>query len=362
MSTSARTLSERKLRIETLEQKQLLAGDVLVNVVNGALNIQGDDLDNQIAVSSGEEPGTYIVRGLNGTNVMTGEPASEGGVAEGTAPESAVVVEGVRRGIRANMGDGNDTVILGDLNVRRSVSINTGDGDDNVLVGVGQGDEPGSIPAGTAGDDNADSAVAIRGNLNISTGTGADTIAINNTTTGGGLRLSAGADDDTVRIGRADAVAEKSLGENPVEGDDQVNPEADVRFRRGMRVNLGLGDDNAAIRDTHTRWLAVNGGGGDDNIRLNGVHARTLAVHGGRGDGADTVSISDSTTRVLFAALGGGDDTLNLGGVRAQLALLAGGGETDTLNLLGENRIRRQRAVGFDLGAQSEDSREPSLT
>lgn len=379
MSISARTDSRRRLRIESLEQKQLLAGDVLVNVVNGALNIQGDDLDNQIAVSSGQEPGTYLIRGLNGTNViMAGDDTTDdttGDTTNGAAPERAVVVEGVRRGIRANMGDGDDTVILNDLRVRRSVSINTGAGDDNVLVGVQPPDGPGPMPAATDAveeDAATDVSVAIRGSLNIRTGLGSDDVAINNTRGGGRLRVAAGADADTVRIGRpevaADDTGEPGDGEELVTAADDATatPEADVAFRRGVRVHLGAGQDTLAVNDLSTRHLRAHGGEGDDTMRLNGVHSRTIAVYGGRGDGADTVGIRDSATHVLFAALGDGDDTLNLGGVRAQLALLSGGaGDGDTLNELGENRIRYQRAIGFELGsdseAENENRGEPSL-
>ena len=55
------------LRFEQLEEKKLLAGDVTVAVVHGALMIDGDDLGNQIVVSSGENPGEYLIRGLDGT-------------------------------------------------------------------------------------------------------------------------------------------------------------------------------------------------------------------------------------------------------------------------------------------------------
>ena len=50
-----------------------------------------------------------------------------------------------------------------------------------------------------------------------------------------------------------------------------------------------------------------------------------------------------------------------MGGVKAQLALLSGGpGEGDVLNDLGENMIRHQRAVGFELPAVEEDEDVPA--
>ncbi len=121
---SAKQSRSRRARFESLEPKQLLAGDVLVSVVEGRLIVEGDELGNQIAITAGPEPGTYTVHGLDGTNVIlqpppmdpaaTPEPAGE--------PTSTVVVHGVRS-VGIGMGDGDDRVVLREVNFRGDVGI-----------------------------------------------------------------------------------------------------------------------------------------------------------------------------------------------------------------------------------------------
>ncbi|MCA9238955.1 MAG: hypothetical protein KDA37_02095, partial [Planctomycetales bacterium] len=92
-------------RFETLEQKQLLAGDVTYEVVNGNLHLLGDAESNEIVITAGDIEGSYLVQGLNGTTIS---PADGG---DGSAaPVSGFVVEGVTRNVRIDLGDGDDTV------------------------------------------------------------------------------------------------------------------------------------------------------------------------------------------------------------------------------------------------------------
>ena len=97
-----------------MEQKQLLAGDVVVNVVNGVLTLEGDELGNQIVVSSGEDPGSFLIRGLDGTQLVQGD----------AEPVAELVVAGVRHGLRANLGEGNDVLRVENATIRGNVAIN----------------------------------------------------------------------------------------------------------------------------------------------------------------------------------------------------------------------------------------------
>ena len=53
--------SSQSLRFEQLEHKRMLAGDVMVDVVDGVLVIEGDELGNQIAITSGANPGEWFL-------------------------------------------------------------------------------------------------------------------------------------------------------------------------------------------------------------------------------------------------------------------------------------------------------------
>lgn len=332
----------RRFQLESLEPKQMLAGDVAVSVVNGTLFVQGDELDNQIAITSGETPGSYVIRGLAGTNVSM----DDGDSPTDAAATQQVVVNGVRHGIHARMGEGDDVVHLNDLQTRGNVTIATGEGSDIVRVGRGP-----NLPE-MSDDDRvplAEPSVAIGGNLLIRTGNGDDTVVVDHTVGRGRLAISTGADSDAVRIGQRDLQImgeDEETGENG--GVSQFAP--DVRFA-AVNLHLGAGDDTASVSDTTARHsVSVQAGAGNDGVRLAGVRAQTIAIDGGRGEFTDKVAIRDSSTRLLFAALGDGNDVLTLGGVRAQLALLSGGrGDGDALNEVAENFIRRQRVIGFEL-------------
>jgi hypothetical protein len=129
----------RRPGIEALEAKQLLAGDVLVSVVGGNLIVTGDEMDNEISIQSGAEPGQYIVHGRQDTNVTLSKdcPAGSehGQEDQDTDAENVVVVNGVRRGARIRMADGDDTVLIQNARFAGNVSVNMGEGHDSVIVG-----------------------------------------------------------------------------------------------------------------------------------------------------------------------------------------------------------------------------------
>ena len=132
----------RRPGIETLEAKQLLAGDVLVGVVGGNLIITGDEMDNNISVESGAVPGQYLIHGRQDTKVTMSkdcpsdsEHVQEDAGSENVDAENVVVVNGVKRGARIRMADGDDTVVIKNARFSGNVSINMGEGHDSVNVG-----------------------------------------------------------------------------------------------------------------------------------------------------------------------------------------------------------------------------------
>src|SRR5687768_10885367 len=98
--------TQTKLGFESLERKQMLAGDVLVSVVGGNLLVEGDAEANSIVMTSGAETGSLVIQGLDGTNVQFADAAP----GDPPTPASGLVVGGVRGHVRVNLGDGNDTV------------------------------------------------------------------------------------------------------------------------------------------------------------------------------------------------------------------------------------------------------------
>ena len=309
----------RSARFEALEQRQLLAGDVLVNVVRGDLLIRGDAEGNEIAVTAGAEPGTYVVAGLNGTTVHQ----------EGQTPATEVRVSGVRNDVRIGLGEGNDSVSMVDARVAGSVSIHTGAGDDEVTVDQ----------------------VAARGGLGIDTGEDNDTVSLGSENDTGATPLGErdGALEGALRI-------RKGIRVNLGNGNDTLTLE-NAATHVGIGVNGGLGDDSISASGTSATVLAVLGGDGTDTISLNEVRVRHAGIHAGAGN--DDVTIEDSVFATLGVALGEGDDTLSIGGNQARFAVFLGGLGEDTLERLSENEFGFRIVRGFENPADVNGSTIP---
>jgi hypothetical protein len=343
-------LARRPLRFEQLEDKRLLAGDVTVAVVHGALVITGDELGNQIAISSGAEPGEYLIQGLDGTVLHL---AGEDG-----AGESELLVTGVRHGIHVALQEGDDAVSLTDARVHGNVVIDTGAGEDHVSVGLAPAATTDLLLAETIADDSND----LAGGVAI----------------GGSLVIRTGEHNDTVHLGGQDE-GNPELSEFSTDG-NSIRPS--LRVGRNLVIGLGDGEDHLALNAAHvgvatvvnggqdadwinlsharTKVLTLLGGGGEfnDAVSLNHVYADVAGI--GTGQGSDQVEIVDSAFGILGVRTGGGDDTLAIGNTRARLAILLGGeGSQDTWNDLGGNQFGHQIVLGFELPSASEQQEPP---
>src|SRR5688572_15011706 len=61
----------RPCKFESLEKRNLLAGDVTASIRNGDLVIKGDDLDNGITITAGATAGSVLVTGVNAGGTAT---------------------------------------------------------------------------------------------------------------------------------------------------------------------------------------------------------------------------------------------------------------------------------------------------
>jgi hypothetical protein len=320
-----------------LEQRQLLAGDVAVSVVDGQLMVQGDDLDNKIMITAGAEAGSLVITGLDGTNlIQNGDP-----------PAAEVTVTGVHSA-HVELGEGNDLVAVVGANLRGQVAINTGGGDDRVLVGTG-GDA-----AELVGQLPDDVSVSLRGALRINTDSGNDQIAIDDATVRGHIGLNAGEGDDLVSLGSTAAVDESgarlglrgSVHINLGDGNDELNIDQ-LRVRGGIVARGGDGDDTVNVSQTKSNSLVVLGAGGVDTVTLADLDVHHLGVR--TGEGNDSVDIRDSVFSHMGVSLGDGDDTLTTAALEGRLGLMLGGLGEDTLNVLSESTFGREVIRGFEI-------------
>lgn len=257
----ARKIKRSGLNVERLESRAMLAGDVTVRVVAGKLEIEGDGLDNTIAIAAGATAGAFLVTGTGTT--INGSSAA------------LPAFTGVTAGIEVEMNAGNDSVTFGAVTVPQDLDIETGIGNDTVTL-------------------NANLNVA--GELNIETGLDNDTVTAT-TITVGRLEIETGAGNDTVSLTGVtiNQVATGNLSNSKIglaeietgDGTDSVTINGLTAKR--LRVNTGDGADTANIKATVDR-LSVKLSKGSDSLTLSATAAiaNRLSLRGG--SGTDTLT------------------------------------------------------------------------
>lgn len=234
-----------------MESRTLLAGNVTAEVVDGVLNIQGDDDANEIQVR--ETVDGVIVLGLNGTTIN---------------------------------GESDPFIAFeSDLEAHGSINIELNAGDDNVQV---------------EGFD-------LHGSLIVRGGRGDDRLGITAMTIDQRVTFIGGAGDDILY---AEGSEFTHLGAWMGEGDDLVAL-VDSEITGSLLMTARRGDDRLSLDNTivERRMTALMNRGNDDVLLTNGTETRHVFIWGGWGD--DVVQVEDSSTsRSFVARMWYGDDAI----------------------------------------------------
>ena len=97
------TSKGKKLRVEKLEDRSMLNGNVVVSAVGATLLIRGDGGNNGIQISGTATPGQYVVAPIAGS----------GTTINGNGSAAGKTVNKITALISADMGAGNDTLLIG---------------------------------------------------------------------------------------------------------------------------------------------------------------------------------------------------------------------------------------------------------
>lgn len=301
------TMRRNPLSFESLEPKQLLAGDVTVSMVGGNLSVRGDDAANQIAITAGTAANSLVIQGLEGTTVtMAGSTTP--------APATGLEVSGVRGIVTVNMQGGDDSVSISDVQLRRGLTVATGAGNDDVTL----------------------EHVSVGGLLNVATGAGDDTVQIGPATP---------AASDAAPSVKAGLAIDLLLGDG---ADHAVVNNASAPG--AIIVGGGDGADQIAMHGVRSTALLARGGDDDaaDTIDVSGAKAVAAVIGAGGGD--DHVKVADAALTSLNVVLGAGNDQLSLRGVTSHVTVLAGGeGSSDEFVDGGENALGRRVVTGFEI-------------
>jgi hypothetical protein len=310
----------RKLRMEQMERRELMAGDMAVFMQNGNLFI------NEQTGQAGRDNAVSIER-LNDTTVkVTGLPTLADGTlstVNGHASQNFTI--NANTSLFVNLGGGNDAFTFAPIGGEIKFKEIHVDVAAPPLVATTRIASTVAQPTTFPGPDN-DVVVLERfhttGDVSINTGIGNDIATIKNarigeagqTTANVSINTGAGTDDvrvfsniDTTLItGTLDVQTFSSLGES----------DADAVLIGSVGVQ----------RDLHVRT-----GGGNDSITMTNVGV-SHSLDFDAGAGADSASLDGvSATDALFAKLGDGDDLLSTSNLFSNNLTLDGGGGFDRL-------------------------------
>ena len=198
--------------LESLEPRQMLAGDVTAAIRGNDLIIEGDQQNNEIVIQESANPGEFEVFGANGTTI--------------NGQERFTFTSDVDD-VRIQLRDGNDRLWIKEMQVGDDVRIRTGDDQDAILI-----DE-----------------LTVRGNLRLDTQSGDDAVHFGNAVKNLGNRLE-------VRTGS---------------GSDQLFLRNSLVDRVDVRTGSGI--DQALVSSVDTSRFVMSLGSGDDLAILKNVSA-----------------------------------------------------------------------------------------
>jgi VCBS repeat-containing protein len=373
---------------------------VAISAVNGSPGVVADpDADDAQLNIADNDPttgpptvfvdsnGNLVIRGSNqdDTVTITGIDVGQGNYTvttqQGAGPVTTTIVTGVTGGFDINlhggndhltinrayvagailieMEDGNDTVILGNVDVVSSgqrLQVGLGAGNDTIdgkrlfiggdqLIYGGEGDdqllfdgfaEPeftlGTSAGGLAfwtGDGGNDTVSVIYGFIvgswSVQLGEGTDTLEVFGSAASGDVIFSGDGGDDTLAV--------------------------DTNFFDASHVILGLGGNDTVFlaNGLGTEVTVIDTGDGDDDVTINNQTTNHLIVE--TGAGADDVDARASAFDQVFADLGDDNDLLTVHGnlVRFLTDLDGGAGDADRLVDLGNSFQGSLNVRGFEL-------------
>lgn len=369
--------TEGRLTIENLENRQLLAGDVMVEVSRGNLMVVGDEADNHIHISSGHNSGEYVIVGL---------PSPDGSGTTINGQTEPLVVNDAVRNVRVATGEGRDIVDISNARFRH-LAIHTGLGDDVVRLGMAP-NRMRPVDPSTTENDNAEEkdprdpaiqpSVTVHGRLRISTGAGNDIVTERHVRIGHSQTTHTGKGDDRVILAPPSIAPESPEPVKMAEAIDEGNtppttpprgPGAAIQIGRALKIATGAGNDNVRLHATNAGSVNIRTGSGQDavdlkrvdadrgislvtnsdadHVTMNQVHSRWAWLK--TGANSDQVKIQDSAFAIFGSFLGDGDDGLHLGGTSiSRIALLSGGPGTDALLQDAETQPAHIRISGFE--------------
>ncbi len=319
-----------QLGFEPLEDRSLLAGNVVAVLTEGTLTILGDEQANGVTIVYDVASKTHQVLGADcggSATSVNGEPDS--------GPHGLGNFSGVKH-IQIRLGVGNDRLDFGAADqvytaIAKKLTIEMGSGNDEVVLGRA-GNDP-SVGTGVlhrlyvnqgiyvdlgAGDDQLEIAnLKTNKSLIIFAGDGNDeiTFATEFTPTGatapklfpvlirGNMHVQSGQGDDELTI--LHALIGQHLKVHDPSGAALVNI-ADVGVEKKIEIITGHQNDQVLLDYIAADDIKVETNGGNDYVKIDHTRLKRLNVR--TGGGSDDLTLRNSrTTQVTYLDGGEGD-------------------------------------------------------
>lgn len=281
---TSRTRQKRRLNLESLEGRKMMAGDVSVALEGQLLTVQGDNLSNQVVVSQ-NAAGTLTISGQNGT-LINGVP-------------SVRFVNPQLNSMEIRMERGDDLVSLNGVRLANDLFADLGDGNDLLTTAS-------AVP------------ITVGANATIEAGAGNDVVRLNGTTVREDLTIQGGL--GTLVTSLNAAAVDKAL---TIISDDANDNVALTNVRVGDTVSIETkgGADLVSMNSVSAFALFVNtdaNGAGLDRVTMNRVTSvEDIGISTGAGN--DTVALTDVTSgKSLTVSLDEGNDSFT--GTRVAVA------------------------------------------
>lgn len=285
----------RRMNVEQLEGRSLLAGVVSAFVSGGTLFIQGDNTDNAVIVQD-QGDGNYTVTGFDFADVpdLSGFKAGPTTINGGTDVGGGTkLFTGVTNDINIDLKKGNDGLAIGnsleDLQTLAEDCFGFG-------IGEGSGSGNGSSTFSQAPIVIDENLFQVPRNLIVNTGDGNDYVVVNanvgSTGFGGVAAINTGNGHDGVAFGSPFSSATPAITEEGAQLNEVFDGNAYVA--NSLVVLTGNGDDNVCVTGTTVQnQLNVQTGAGNDEFHAEEFAAGNAVVTSGAGN--------DFVTLVFFA-------------------------------------------------------------
>ncbi|WP_158521028.1 peptidylprolyl isomerase [Fuerstiella marisgermanici] len=275
---AARRLSSS--RMERLEDRMMLAGNVTAQFIGQNAFVSGDDAANSVEILV--DGGNLIARGTDGTTINGS--ADDFVLRTGSAS--------LGRSLFVSLGGGDDALTMTGVTVNRNLTINGGSGND--LIGITESSSIGR-------------------NLWVRGGSGNDTVSLQDSTVGRNAHLSGNRGNDLLivsasTVGRHLTVWGGGGADDVMIDDSDVSRDARVAGRGGsddiIVRNSQIGDDMRIVGNTGNDIVMVDsseiadktrvrGGYGSDNVIVEGASEFGDKARAYGGPGSDNIQISD---------------------------------------------------------------------